>query len=34
VHNEPCTNKPFMVGLDMAKIGGFVETDSLIALST
>jgi len=34
VLNEPCTNKPFMVGLDMAKIAGFVETDSLIALST
>ena len=32
--NEPCTNKPFMVGLDIAKIAGFVETDSLIALST
>ena len=34
VLDEPCTNKPFMVGLDMAKIAGFVETDSLIALST
>jgi len=34
VLNEPCTNKPFMVGLDMAKIAGSVETDSLIALST
>ena len=34
VLNKPCTNKPFTVGLDIAKIAGFVETDSLIALST
>ena len=32
--NELCTNKPFMVGLDIAKITGFVETNYLIALST
>jgi hypothetical protein len=32
--NKHCTNKPFIVGLDMAKIAGFVETDSLIALRT
>lgn len=32
--NKLGTNKPFKVGLDMAKIAGFVETDSFIALST
>jgi hypothetical protein len=33
-HDESHRNKPFMVGFDIAKMTGLLESDSRIALST